>query len=127
MSPTSYQAAPPRAAAAATRWRGVFLAESGAESGSRLTLAEEAIVIADREQGKLQYLTTLKLKGDMPLIPLGSVGKLFDTEPFRPIEAPRDMTLLAGDVRLFTGKFGVSRGRNAIKIHASVRRPAGRR
>ncbi|MBI3669475.1 MAG: LPS export ABC transporter permease LptF, partial [Acidobacteria bacterium] len=41
--------------AAATRWRGVFLAESGAESGSRLTLAEEAIVIADREQGKLQF------------------------------------------------------------------------
>jgi flagellar motor switch protein FliM len=44
-----------------------------------------------------------------------------------PIEAPRDMTLLAGDVRLYTGKFGISRGRNAIKIHASVRRPAGRR
>ncbi len=41
--------------AAATRWRGVFLAESGAESGSRLTLAEEAIVIADREQGKLEF------------------------------------------------------------------------
>jgi LPS export ABC transporter permease LptF/LPS export ABC transporter permease LptG len=41
--------------AAATRWRGVFLAESGAENGSRLTLAEEAIVIADREQGKLQF------------------------------------------------------------------------
>ncbi len=41
--------------AAATRWRGVFLAESGAENGSRLTLAEEAIVIADREQGKVQF------------------------------------------------------------------------
>ena len=41
--------------AAATRWHGVFLAESGAESGSRLTLAEEAIVIADREQGKLEF------------------------------------------------------------------------
>lgn len=32
------------------------------------------------EQGKLQYLTTLKVKGDKPVIPLGSVGKLFDTE-----------------------------------------------
>ncbi len=41
--------------AAATRWHGVFLAESGAESASRLTLAEEAIVIADREQGKLEF------------------------------------------------------------------------
>jgi LPS export ABC transporter permease LptF/LPS export ABC transporter permease LptG len=41
-------------AASGTRWRGVFLAESGSESGSRLTFAEEAIVIADREQGKLQ-------------------------------------------------------------------------
>lgn len=41
-------------AAAGTRWRGVFAAESDGESGSRLTLAEEAIVIAQREQGKLQ-------------------------------------------------------------------------
>jgi LPS export ABC transporter permease LptF/LPS export ABC transporter permease LptG len=41
-------------AAAGTRWRGVFLADSNGESGSRLTLAEEAIVIAEREQGKLQ-------------------------------------------------------------------------
>ena len=42
-------------AAAGTRWQGVFLAESSAESGPRLTLAEEAIVIADREQGKLEF------------------------------------------------------------------------
>ncbi len=41
-------------AAAGTRWRGVFLAETGGVNGSRLTLAEEAIVIAQREQGKLQ-------------------------------------------------------------------------
>src|SRR5579864_8795040 len=38
---------------AATRWRGVFLA--GTDKGvSRLTLAEEAIVVADRNGGKLQ-------------------------------------------------------------------------
>lgn len=42
-------------AAAGTRWRGVFLAESNGEAGARLTLAEEAIVIGDREQGKLQF------------------------------------------------------------------------
>jgi len=41
-------------AAAATRWRGIFLAETGTPNGSRLTLSEEAIVVADREQGKLQ-------------------------------------------------------------------------
>ena len=40
--------------AAATRWRGIFLAETGTENGSRVTLAEDAIVIADREQGKIQ-------------------------------------------------------------------------
>jgi LPS export ABC transporter permease LptF/LPS export ABC transporter permease LptG len=37
-----------------TQWRGVFLAESGGENGSRLTLAEEAIVIAEPKRGKLQ-------------------------------------------------------------------------
>lgn len=40
--------------AAATQWRGVFLAETGTGDSSRLTLAENAIVIADREQDKLQ-------------------------------------------------------------------------
>ena len=41
--------------AAATRWHGVLLAESGTANGSRLTLAENAIVIAEREQGKLEF------------------------------------------------------------------------
>ncbi len=40
--------------AAATRWRGIFLAEADPQNVSRLTLAEGAIVIADPEQGKLQ-------------------------------------------------------------------------
>jgi flagellar motor switch protein FliM len=33
-----------------------------------------------------------------------------------PIEAPQDVTLLAGDVPLRHGRFGVSQGRNALKI-----------
>jgi LPS export ABC transporter permease LptF/LPS export ABC transporter permease LptG len=37
-----------------TQWRGVFLAEAGGESGSRLTLAEQAIVIAELQRGKLE-------------------------------------------------------------------------
>src|SRR5579862_2947147 len=40
--------------AAATQWHGVFLAESGAGDMSSLTLAENAIVVADREHDKLE-------------------------------------------------------------------------
>lgn len=40
--------------ASGTQWHGVFLAEAGDESGSRLTLAENAIVIAEPKQGKLE-------------------------------------------------------------------------
>src|ERR1700680_3153998 len=39
---------------AATRWKGVFLAGPDAKDLSRLTLAEEAIVVADRSEGKLE-------------------------------------------------------------------------
>src|SRR3984885_3852016 len=38
---------------AATRWKGVFLADTDKDV-TRLTLAEEAIVIADRSEGKLE-------------------------------------------------------------------------
>ena len=38
----------------ATRWKGVFLAGTDASDVSRLTLAEEAIVVADRNEGKLE-------------------------------------------------------------------------
>jgi LPS export ABC transporter permease LptF/LPS export ABC transporter permease LptG len=40
--------------ASGTEWHGVFLAEAGGESGSSLTLAENAIVIAEPKQGKLE-------------------------------------------------------------------------
>jgi flagellar motor switch protein FliM len=33
-----------------------------------------------------------------------------------PIEAPQDVTLMAGEVPLRHGRFGVSQGRNALKI-----------
>ncbi len=39
---------------AATRWKGVFLVGTDTKGVSRLTLAEEAIVIADRAEGKLE-------------------------------------------------------------------------
>jgi len=40
--------------ASGTQWHGVFVAEVGDESGSQLTLAENAIVIAEPKQGKLE-------------------------------------------------------------------------
>src|SRR5467141_1125141 len=40
--------------ASGTQWHGVFLAEAGGENGSRVTLAENAIVIAAPKQGKLE-------------------------------------------------------------------------
>jgi LPS export ABC transporter permease LptF/LPS export ABC transporter permease LptG len=40
--------------ASGTHWHGVFLAEAGGESGSQLTLAENAIVVAEPSQGKLE-------------------------------------------------------------------------
>jgi len=41
-------------ASGGTLWRGVFLAEAGEESGSRVTLAQRAIVIAEPKQGTLE-------------------------------------------------------------------------
>lgn len=40
--------------ASGTHWHGVFLAETGGENGSQLTLAENAIVIAEPKEGKLE-------------------------------------------------------------------------
>jgi len=40
--------------ATGTQWHGVFLADASGENGSRLTLAENAIVIAEPKQGKLE-------------------------------------------------------------------------
>ena len=41
-------------AASGTHWHGVFLFETGGESGSRITLAEDAIVIAEPQLDKLE-------------------------------------------------------------------------
>jgi flagellar motor switch protein FliM len=37
-----------------------------------------------------------------------------------PIEAPQQVTLMAGDVPLYRGRFGISQGRNALKIISGV-------
>ncbi|MGB6835524.1 MAG: LPS export ABC transporter permease LptF [Candidatus Acidiferrum sp.] len=40
--------------ASGTHWHGVFLAEAEGENGSQLTLAEDAIVVAEPKEGKLE-------------------------------------------------------------------------
>lgn len=47
-----------------------------------------------------------------------SLGELVRLAPgdVIPIEAPQEATLLAGNVPLYRGRFGVSQGRNALKI-----------
>jgi flagellar motor switch protein FliM len=51
-----------------------------------------------------------------------SLGELVRLSPgdIIPIEAPQQVTLLVGDVALYHGRFGVSQGRNALKILAGV-------
>jgi len=39
-----------------------------------------------------------------------------------PIEPPRDVTLLAGEVPVYSARFGVSRGRNALRLAGPARR-----
>jgi flagellar motor switch protein FliM len=48
-------------------------------------------------------------------ISLGELGRLAPGDII-PIEAPQHVTLLAGDVAIYRGRFGVSQGRNALKI-----------
>ena len=47
-----------------------------------------------------------------------SLGELVRLSPgdIIPIETPQHAILLAGDVPLYHGRFGVSQGRNALKI-----------
>jgi flagellar motor switch protein FliM len=49
-----------------------------------------------------------------------SLGELVRLSPgdILPIASPQQVVLLAGDVPLYSGKFGVSQGRNALKILA---------
>jgi flagellar motor switch protein FliM len=52
------------------------------------------------------------------------LGELTSLKPgdVLPIDAPREGTLYAGEEPLYGGKFGVSRGRNALKIVKPLRR-----
>jgi flagellar motor switch protein FliM len=53
-----------------------------------------------------------------------SLGELVQLSPgdIIPIDAPLEATLLVGDVPLYQGRFGVSQGRNALKILSGASR-----
>jgi LPS export ABC transporter permease LptF/LPS export ABC transporter permease LptG len=89
-------------AASGTRWNGVFLAETGnGDSGSQITLAENAIVVAEPTQGKLElhfaggtthefdrkdpdhYSVTQFARSDWP-IDFNSLGPAKEREPSNP-------------------------------------------
>jgi flagellar motor switch protein FliM len=54
-----------------------------------------------------------------------TLGELMRLKPgdVIPIDPPRDVRLYAGERPLFLGRFGLSRGRNALKVQGIVRRP----
>ena len=97
--------------ASGTQWHGVFLAEAGGENGSRVTLAENAIVIAEPKQGKLEmhlqggsthefdradpdhYSVTAFGQSDIPI----EVSGLLPTRPRQVSNPERPMRELAQD------------------------------
>ena len=94
--------------ASGTHWHGVFLAEAGRESGSQITLAESAIVIAEPALGKLElhlnggathefsrsspdkYSVTSFGRSDWP-IEVSSLGPAKERAPSNPERPTRDL------------------------------------
>ena len=74
--------------ASGTHWRGVFLAETGGENGSRLTLAENAIVIAAPKQGKLE----LHLKAVARTISIATIPIIIRLPSFGQSDIPIEVT-----------------------------------
>ena len=86
---TSMTSIPP-----ATRWKGVFLAGTDSKDVSRLTLAEEAIVIADRREGKLELhlrngsVHEFSAERSGPLFPFGICRSATCRSKLKSAEAP---------------------------------------
>ena len=68
--------------------------------------------------------TTLELRGVLTEVPI-TLGELVRLKPgdVIPIDPPGHVSLCAGECPLFVGRFGLSRGRNALKIAGTARRP----
>ena len=119
-----------------------FTAEFGTRSGRIDWLMPEAMVEPIREAltGEAAEFTAAKQATWAPVLGSAlqdakletravlaqaqiSLGELVRLTPgdIIPIEPPQQVTLLAGEVPLYRGRFGVSQGRNAIKIQTGGR------
>lgn len=117
--------------ASGTQWHGVFLAEAGGENGSQLTLAENAIVIAEPKEGKLE----LHLKG-------GTTHEFSREDPDRysvtafgqsdwPIEVnglvpaqPRQVSNLERSMRELIGTHDANWSEARVELHKRLAFPA---
>jgi flagellar motor switch protein FliM len=114
-----------------------FTVEFAARSGSMNWLLPESLLVPVREalSGESSGVPTRKQEPWGPALSAAlreaqldtravlaeaqiSLRELVQLSPgdIIPIEAPQQVTLLAGDVPLYQGRFGVSQGRNALKI-----------
>jgi flagellar motor switch protein FliM len=114
-----------------------FTVEFGARSGSIDWLLPETLLVPVREAlaADGSQTTLRKQEAWAPVITAALQDAELDTRAILaqaqislrelvrlspgdiiPIEAPQQVTLLAGDVPLYRGRFGVSQGRNALKI-----------
>jgi flagellar motor switch protein FliM len=118
-----------------------FTVEFGAHTGSMNWLLPEALIAPIRESlsGETNATPVRKQEPWVPSLSSAlrdaqldtravlaeaqiSLRELVQLSPgdIIPIEAPQDVRLLAGDVPLYVGRFGVSQGHNALKIVAGA-------
>ena len=110
--------------AAATRWSGIFLAESDPNDVSRLTVAKNAIVIADRNQGKLElHLNDGSMHessiSDAGNYTLSAFGQRDLTVAVGDDSAPRSLALTNAEIslRALLAKGGAEARAARIEIH----------
>jgi flagellar motor switch protein FliM len=91
------------------------LAADSAATSAQPHVAWAPVLAASLQLAKIEtraVLTEAKIS-------LGELVKLVPGDVI-PIEAPDHVTLLAGDVPLYTGRFGVSQGYNALRVISGV-------
>jgi flagellar motor switch protein FliM len=87
------------------------LASDGGKAGARKQEAWAPVLGAALQEAELEIRAILaEAKMSLRELVRLSPGDII------PIEPPQDVTLMAGDVPLHRGRFGVSEGRNALKI-----------
>jgi flagellar motor switch protein FliM len=87
------------------------LASDGGKAPARKQEAWAPVLSTALQEAEMQIRVTLA----QAEISLGELVRLAPGDII-PIEPPQHATLLVGDVPLYRGRFGVSQGRNALKI-----------